>query len=123
MEPAEVVEHFKRLCNQLGSLRNVARHYRTKLWQSSMPNYKKVILASGPEILSVRNPIRNDERKYIAGLDPIEEWDARMMEELDIPLQSLSPADGQNVISFPAKAARPAAGIGAAHERLLAAQG
>jgi hypothetical protein len=88
-----------------------------------MPNYKKVILASGPEILSVRNPIRNESRKYIAGLDPIEEWDARMMKELGIPLQSLSPVDGQNVISFPARAARPAANIGAVRERLLAAQG
>ena len=101
----------------------MARHYRSKLWQSSMPNYKKVILASGPEILSVRNPIRNEERKYIAGLDPIEEWDARMMKELDIPLQSLSPAEGQNVISFPTRPARTPANIGAVRERLLAAQG
>jgi radical SAM superfamily enzyme YgiQ (UPF0313 family) len=92
MEPAEVIEHFKRLCNQLGSLTNVARHFRTKLWQSSMPRYKSVILASGPEILSVRNPIRNDRRKYIAGLDPIEDWDARMMRELGLTLQSLSPS-------------------------------
>ncbi|HEX7316770.1 MAG TPA: radical SAM protein [Pyrinomonadaceae bacterium] len=126
MEPAEVVEHFKRLCRQLGSLTNMARHYGSKLWQSSMPNYKKVILASGPEILSVRNPIRNDARKYIAGLDPIEDWDARMMKELGIPLQHLSPderADAGNVVSFPAKPARPAANIAAARERLLAAQG
>jgi hypothetical protein len=91
MEPAEVVEHFQRLCRQLGSLTNVARHYRSKLWRSSMPNYKRVVLASGPEILSVRNPIRNEGRKYIAGLDPVEEWDRQMMEELRIPLQSLSP--------------------------------
>jgi radical SAM superfamily enzyme YgiQ (UPF0313 family) len=92
MGPAEVVEHFKRLCNQLGSLTNVARHFRTKLWQSSMPRYKSVILASGPEILSVRNPIKNERRKYVAGLDPIEDWDARMMRELDLTPQSLSPS-------------------------------
>jgi radical SAM superfamily enzyme YgiQ (UPF0313 family) len=92
MEPSEVVEHFKRLCNQLGSLTNVARHFRTKLWQSSMPRYKSVILASGPEILSVRNPIKNDRRKYIAGQDPIEDWDARMMRELSLTPQSISPA-------------------------------
>lgn len=92
MEPSEVIEHFKRLCNQLGSLTNVARHFRTKLWQSSMPRYKSVILASGPEILSVRNPIKNDRRKYIAGLDPIEDWDSRMMRELDLTPQSLSPS-------------------------------
>ncbi|MFL6332367.1 MAG: B12-binding domain-containing radical SAM protein [Pyrinomonadaceae bacterium] len=123
MEPAEVVEHFKRLCGQLGSLTNVARHYRSKLWQSQMPNYKKVILASGPEILSVRNPIRNGERKYIAGHDAIEGWDARMLEELNIPLQSFSPSEGRNVISFPAKPARTASNLGAARARLLAAQG
>ena len=92
MDASEVVEHFKRLCNQLGSLTNVARHFRTKLRQSSMPNYKKVILASGPEILSVRNPIKNDRRKYIAGQDPIEDWDARMMRELNLTPQSLSPS-------------------------------
>jgi radical SAM superfamily enzyme YgiQ (UPF0313 family) len=92
MEPSEVIEHFKRLCNQLGSLANVARHFRTKLWQSRMPRYKSVILASGPEILSVRNPIKNERRKYIAGLDPIEDWDVRMMRELGLTPQSLSPS-------------------------------
>ena len=92
MEPSEVIEHFKRLCNQLGSLTNVARHFRTKLWQSSMPRYKSVILASGPEILSVRNPIKNERRKYIAGHDPIEDWDARMMRDLGLTPQSLSPS-------------------------------
>jgi radical SAM superfamily enzyme YgiQ (UPF0313 family) len=107
MEPTEVVEHFKRLCNQLGSLTNVARHFRTKLRQSSMPNYKRVILASGPEILSVRNPIRNDARRYIAGLDPIEERDARMMRELNLTPQSLSPsaASSAPVVSIGRKVA------------------
>ena len=95
MEPAEVVEHFERLCRQLGSLTNVARHYGSKFWTSRMPNYKKVILASGPEILSVRNPVGNPSRKYIAGLDPVEEWDALKMRELGIPLQPLSPAASQ----------------------------
>ncbi|HWS86928.1 MAG TPA: radical SAM protein [Pyrinomonadaceae bacterium] len=126
MEPAEVVEHFKRLCRQLGSLTNMARHYGSKLWQSSMPNYKRVILASGPEILSVRNPIRNDERKYIAGLDPIEEWDARMMDELGIPLQSLSPsasANGPKVVSIASRAARVPVHVGAAQTGLVAAGG
>jgi hypothetical protein len=39
----------------------------------------------------VKNPIGNGERKYIAGLDPIEQWDRMKMEELRIPLQYLSP--------------------------------
>ena len=92
MDQSEVVEHFLRLCRQLGSLTNVARHYRSKLWTSTAPHYKKVILASGPEILSVRNPTQNKSRKYIAGLDPIEEGDQRMMNELGLPLQRITPA-------------------------------
>jgi radical SAM superfamily enzyme YgiQ (UPF0313 family) len=91
MEPTEAVEHYKRLCRQLGSLPNVARHYRSKLFASNLPRYRKVILASGPEILSVRNPTHNAARTYVAGRDPIESWDARMMAELGIEPQSLSP--------------------------------
>jgi radical SAM superfamily enzyme YgiQ (UPF0313 family) len=92
LEPAEAVEHFKRLCRQLGSLTNVGRHYRTKLGASNLPHYKKVILASGSEILSIRNPVQNSARRYIAGLDAIEETDRRLMHELGIPPQYLSPA-------------------------------
>ena len=84
------MDHFKRLCRRLGSLTSVARHYATKLWMSNLPRYKSVILASGPEVLSIRTPAGNPERKYIAGHDPIEEWDARMMRELKLPLQYLS---------------------------------
>jgi radical SAM superfamily enzyme YgiQ (UPF0313 family) len=91
LEPHEVIEHFRRLCQQLGSLTNVGRHYLSKLWTSGMPRYRSVILASGPEILSVRNPVRNRERQYIAGLDSIEEWDRVKMRELNLPLQYLSP--------------------------------
>ena len=91
MEPAEAVEHFKRLCRQLGSFKNVARHYGSKLFESGLPRYKQVILASGPEILSVRNPTLNPARTYIAGQDPVEAWDAAMMEELGIQPQLLSP--------------------------------
>ncbi|HYP06082.1 MAG TPA: radical SAM protein [Bryobacteraceae bacterium] len=91
LEPTEAVEHFKRLCRQLGSLTNVGRHYWSKLWASNMPQYKKVILASGSEILSISNPLQNNARRYIAGLDPIEEADRRKMEELSITPQYLSP--------------------------------
>ena len=124
MEPTEVIEHFQRLCRQLGSLTNLVRHYRSKLWQSDMPNYKKVILASGPEILSVRNPIRNEARQYIAGHDPIEEWDRRMMLELDIPVQPLSPTaqtDGTQKSGFAAWAEQSNLYINAAQPGLVAA--
>jgi radical SAM superfamily enzyme YgiQ (UPF0313 family) len=90
LQPTETVDHFKRLCRRLGSMTSVARHYSSKLWMSDLPRYKSVILASGPEILSIRTPARNQERKYIAGHDPIEEWDARLMGELKLPLQYLS---------------------------------
>jgi hypothetical protein len=94
-EPTEIVEHIQTLCRQLGSLTNVMRRYQSKLWTSRMPNYMKVILASGPEILSVRNPIRNERRKHIAWLDAIEEWDPPKMVELQITLQSMSPATSE----------------------------
>jgi hypothetical protein len=55
---------------------------------------------SGPEILSVRNPIRNERRRYIAGQDPIEDWDARMMRELGLTPQSLSPSVAESSASF-----------------------
>ena len=95
----EVVEHFQRLCRQLGSLSNVGRHYLSKLGASNLPRYKTVILASGPEILSISSPLKNDRRKYIAGLDAIEDWDRQQMQELDLAPQYLSPApsDGQPI--------------------------
>lgn len=90
LEPSEAAEHFQRLCRQLGSLANVGRHYMTKLPASDIPRYKTVILASGPEILSIRNPLRNKNRKYIAGQDAIEEWDRLQMGRLGLRPQSLS---------------------------------
>lgn len=90
LNPAETVDHFKRLCRTLGTLPNMARHYWSKMFASDMPSYKRVILASGPEVLSIRNPLRNKTRQYIAGLDPIEEWDARMINQLNLMPQRLS---------------------------------
>lgn len=90
LTPAETIDHFKRLCRTIGTLPNMARHYWSKMFASDMPSYKRVILASGPEILSIRNPLRNKKRQYIAGLDPIEEWDARMIDQLNLTPQHLS---------------------------------
>ncbi|WP_224249572.1 B12-binding domain-containing radical SAM protein [Hyalangium gracile] len=90
LHPSEVVEHFTRLCNTLGSLPNVARHYWSKLTMSAMPRYKTTILFSGPEILSIRNPLRNKARRYIAGLDALEDWDAQQMAKLGLEPQRLS---------------------------------
>ncbi len=86
----ETIEHFKRLCAEIGTLGNVARHYASTLGSSSMAQYKKVILVSGPEILSIRNPVQNKDRRYIAGLDPIEAWDREQMAHLGLPVQAVS---------------------------------
>ena len=90
LHPSEVVEHFTRLCHTLGSLPNIARHYWSKLTMSDLPRYKMTILFSGPEILSIRNPVRNKARRYIAGLDALEDWDARQLAALGLQPQRLS---------------------------------
>lgn len=90
LHPSEVVEHFTRLCYTLGSLPNLARHYWSKLTMSDLPRYKITILLSGPEILSIRNPVRNKARRYIAGLDALEDWDARQLAALGLQPQRLS---------------------------------
>ncbi|WP_304485886.1 MULTISPECIES: B12-binding domain-containing radical SAM protein [Corallococcus] len=90
MHASEVVEHFQRLCHTLGSLPNIARHYASKLMMSDLPRYKQTILFSGPEIVSIRNPVKNKERRYIAGLDAIEAWDAERMPALGLTPQVLT---------------------------------
>lgn len=90
LHPSEVTEHFVRLCNTLGSLPNVLRHYGSKLMMSNMPRYKGALLFSGPEILSIRNPVQNKARRYIAGQDPLEDWDTQQMAKLGLQPQRLS---------------------------------
>jgi radical SAM superfamily enzyme YgiQ (UPF0313 family) len=90
LHPSEVVEHFQRLCAQLGTLPNIVRHYWSKLMMSSMPRYKSALIFSGPEILSIRNPVQNKARRYIAGEDAIEDWDAQQMTALGLQPQRLS---------------------------------
>ncbi|RJS18823.1 radical SAM protein [Corallococcus sp. H22C18031201] len=90
LHPSEVIEHFHRLCSELGSLPNIARHYWSKLTMSDMPRYKTTILFSGPEILSIRNPVKNPARRYIAGMDALEEWDVRQMAALGLEPQRLT---------------------------------
>ncbi|OJT27443.1 radical SAM protein [Archangium sp. Cb G35] len=91
LHPSEVVEHFQRLCHTLGSLPNIARHYGSKLAMSDMPRYRSTILFSGPEILSIRNPVKNTSRRYIAGMDPLEAWDAQQMVRLGLEPQRIGP--------------------------------
>jgi radical SAM superfamily enzyme YgiQ (UPF0313 family) len=90
LHPTEVADHYVQLCLKVGSMTNIVRHYWTKLWASDRPHYKCTILASGPEIMDIRNPIKNKERSYIAGLDALEEWDRLKMQELQFTPQYLS---------------------------------
>src|SRR5205807_3758720 len=69
LHPSEVVDHFRSLCLTIGSLPRIARYYWTNLMASNLPRYKLAILGSGPEILSLKNNIRNNQRQYIAGMD------------------------------------------------------
>jgi radical SAM superfamily enzyme YgiQ (UPF0313 family) len=90
LQPAELVEHFCNLCCSLAHFSNIAKHYWTKLGMSDASRYKSTILLSGPEILSIKNPIKNQNRKYIAGFDSIELWDQEKMLEFGLPSQRIS---------------------------------
>ena len=90
LHESEVAEHYQRLCRAVANLPNVMRHYWTKLWSSSLPRYKLTILGSGPEIRSLRNNVQNNQRRYVAGLDPLEEWDRQMMQRLNLQPQYLT---------------------------------
>ncbi|ADO72641.1 Radical SAM domain protein [Stigmatella aurantiaca DW4/3-1] len=90
LHPSEVVEHFIRLCGTLGTLPNIVRHYGAWLMRSDMPRYRSTLFFSGPEILSIRNPVKNKDRRYIAGMDPLEDWDAQQMKTLGLLPQRLS---------------------------------
>ncbi|HEX8698544.1 MAG TPA: radical SAM protein [Myxococcaceae bacterium] len=90
LHPSEVVEHFQRLCTTLGSVGNIGRYFWSKMGLSDIPRYKSTVLFSGPEILSIRNPVRNTSRKYIAGMDALEDWDAQQMAALGLQPQRLS---------------------------------
>lgn len=88
--PSEVVEHFKRLCVELSSASNVAKHYWGKLWLSSLPGYKVGIVGAGLETRRLRRYLANTERTFLGGQEPIEAWDRMKMEELGLEPQMIS---------------------------------
>lgn len=90
LSPSETIEHYQTLCRRLATLPNIARHYWTKLPLSRLPKYRRSILFSGPEILSIRNPVQNRRRKYLAGHDPLEAWDLERLQPLGLRPQRLS---------------------------------
>lgn len=84
MSPTELIEHYHRLCRHVGSVRNMLRHCISSLFSSNAQWYKTIALFSGAEMLSTTKPLLNGRRRYIAGLDPIEDWDAEQMDKLGI---------------------------------------
>jgi hypothetical protein len=81
--------YVQRLSRALGSLRNVGRHVWSRLMTSDLPRYKACVVMSAPEVMSLRAPLANRSRSYIAGRDPIEAWDAARMQELGLEPQRI----------------------------------
>ncbi|WP_437944949.1 radical SAM protein [Sorangium sp. So ce296] len=92
LHPSEAIEHFQRLSRTLGGLTSVGRHLWRRLMTSDLPRYKTCVLMSAPEVMSLRAPLANDARSYIAGRDPIEAWDAARMRELGLEPQRIDAA-------------------------------
>lgn len=103
LHPSEAIDHFKRLCMSIGSVENVGRHLWDKLLLSEAPKYTRSILTSAPEVLSIRAPLANPARKFIAGADPIEAWDAQQMIALGLTPQRI---DGSRPLASAAGLAR-----------------
>jgi hypothetical protein len=87
---SELIEPFQHLCEELGSVQNVLTQYTFGLWASNKPWYRTMLLFSGPETLSLKHIVRNCGRRYIAGHDSIEAWDAKKMDEFGIGVQSIN---------------------------------
>lgn len=90
LDPSEVIEHYRRLCGQIATLPNVAKLWSHRMFASDARAYKKFLTFAAPEILSISNVLKNDSRRYIAGQDSIEPWDAEQMAKLGLQPQYLS---------------------------------
>lgn len=89
LDPSATVEHFQRLCRELGSFSSLAKHTWAQLKLSSLPRYRASILTGALERRSIVAPLENPARTYLAGQDPIEAWDAARMAELGIEPQRI----------------------------------
>jgi radical SAM superfamily enzyme YgiQ (UPF0313 family) len=87
LAPDEVADHYQRLCRELAGLDRLARHYWARLGASDRPLYRRTLLASGLEIRSVQAPVSNGARRYVAGLDALEDGDRARMRELGLEPQ------------------------------------
>jgi radical SAM superfamily enzyme YgiQ (UPF0313 family) len=82
LDPTEVAEHYQRLCRSVARLPNLVRHCADKLFLSDRPGYKPGMVIASLEVRTITHNLRNPERSYIAGRDPIERWDAEQMRAL-----------------------------------------
>lgn len=94
LEPSAAIEHYLRLGREIASLPKLVRNTLHQLRMSSVPQYRSIILAAAPECLSIRAPMSNASRKYIAGRDPIEAWDAQEMLRLGLQPQEIGAISG-----------------------------
>lgn len=109
LDPSATVEHFRRLCRELGSLSSLARNTWGQLKLSSAPRYRATILAGALERRSILAPLANPARTFIAGKDPIEAWDAARMAEFGIEPQRIEAAlPREEIVRLQIRASRPA---------------
>jgi len=89
LEPSEVADHYRRLCRAVGRLSNVVHHCTSKFGLSDRPGYNAGLIITSVEILGHRHNLANRARTFIAGRDPIEDWDAAKMLEYGLTPQAI----------------------------------
>ena len=65
------------------------RHCADKLFLSDRRGYKPGMVVASVEVRSITHNLRNPERTYVAGRDPIERWDAEQMRALGVEPQRI----------------------------------
>jgi hypothetical protein len=89
LSPDEVVEHYKNLCRKLSSLGCLGRHFVRRIFMGDVPSYRRTVVVTTKEISTIKAPLANPERTFIAGQDPLEAWDEEQLSRLGIPSQPL----------------------------------
>ena len=103
IEPEAAIAHYQRLVRLIGAPARTAKNVWSQLWLSDAPRYKPIILGGGLETSSIRAPLGNPARTYLAGHDAIEAWDRQMMAELGLAPQRIHPAAASHLTRLPAR--------------------
>lgn len=101
IEPEAAAYHFQRLAKVVGGGMRAVKNAWHQLFLSRMPGYKAIVLAGAMESASIKAPLDHDGRTYIAGRDPIEAWDAKMMAELGLEPQRIEARSTQHLVGLP----------------------